>query len=480
MFFCSRGYYGSCLFSIEIPFSWVFSFFFMIIRFFYLLAFLGDFGFTLIFTFVFWFCLLDLVNGLYLTSVFISDLLRFGIIFLTVLVFFLMLLSSSFDFFKSNNWLSFLSILTVFFVFLVLVFLCRRFILFYLVFEIAVVPIFIVIIGWGYRINRSQSAVYMFLYTFLFSIPFLFFLLLIYSIGSGIEFPLLFYTTSMGFSGFLFWFMFVLVFIVKLPVFMLHLWLPKAHVEAPLLGSIVLAGVLLKLGGYGIYKRIVFFSSDFSNFSFSLAGFSLMGGCLVAFLCLRQVDLKRLVAYSSIVHISPVFGVFLITGFYGLSGGWIIIFSHGLCSACLFFVLNLSYMKLGRRRYLVNRGGLLFLPFLSFTWLLFCVVNMGFPPSFNFYSELLIVLRVFSFRYYYIFFIFFLMLFRGFYRVILYLFYNHGVKKFMQNLTVISIKDMMVAFFSLFFLFLFVVYMYLVLCLFILVCGIENFIGQFC
>lgn len=328
----------------------------------------------------------------------------------------------------------------------------------------AVVPIFVVVIGWGYRANRLQAALYMFLYTFLASIPFLVFLLYFQLGGYSFIFSQVFYSFFNGLVGSFFWFIFCLVFIVKLPIFFFHLWLPKAHVEAPLLGSIILAGVLLKLGGYGLFKIIEFSYQDFLNLTPILGAFFLIGGCVIGFICIRQIDLKSLVAYSSVVHIAPTALAIFLVNYYGVLGSIMIIFSHGLCSSCLFFILNLSYAKLMRRRYLLNRGGLFFLPFFSFIWLLFCVTNMGFPPTFSFFSELFIIVEVFSYSYFFLFFVFLIMLLRGFYRIMLYIFYNHGGKKFFFNFLLSSIKDNIVVLLSLFYLFLFVFYFLLVLC----------------
>jgi len=140
--------------------------------------------------------------------------------------------------------------------------------------------------------------------------------------------------------------------------------LPKAHVEASVAGSIILAGLILKLGGYGLLRVIILFDVNFINKGVMML--RLIGGVLVSLVCLRQIDIKSLVAYSSVAHIGLVISGVITINSWGFTGALVVIVAHGLTSSGLFCLANCSYERIERRVLLINKGILNIIPIISF------------------------------------------------------------------------------------------------------------------
>nr|YP_010385515.1 NADH dehydrogenase subunit 4 [Halotydeus destructor]UPN63259.1 NADH dehydrogenase subunit 4 [Halotydeus destructor] len=274
-----------------------------------------------------------------------------------------------------------------------------NFFLFYIMFELVVIPTFFLIMGWGYSVERFQAAMYMFMFTLVGSLPFFLFLLKFYLMGVILNYEYMyFYVSACCFNSF-WWFFSTLVFMIKFPIYFFHIWLPKAHVEAPVSGSMILAAVLLKLGGYGFFKLSYFFHMSSMGWTPLFFSLSLFGSFYISMGCLRQSDLKSLVAYSSVSHMGPTFCSILSLSYLGWSGSFFMMISHGICSSGLFYGLGLMYNRWSSRSFLVLKGLMLTSPVMSFWWFAMCAGNMACPPSINFFSELMMFFSLVSWEF---------------------------------------------------------------------------------
>nr|YP_010164051.1 NADH dehydrogenase subunit 4 [Macromedaeus distinguendus]QRK27340.1 NADH dehydrogenase subunit 4 [Macromedaeus distinguendus] len=324
------------------------------------------------------------------------DYITYIMIFLSFWIMSLVILSSQ----KVKNLMNFNSsfiIVNLLLLFsLVVTFSSTDYLLFYISFEMSLIPTLILILGWGYQPERIQAGVYMLFYTLAFSLPLLGSLLFLFQSSGSLTIMIMEPESHLINENLIWYFCSVWAFLVKLPMYMFHLWLPKAHVEAPVAGSMILAGVLLKLGGYGLIRILVIFQPMSGMFCWLWMSLGLVGGAYISFMCLRQVDMKSLIAYSSVAHMSLVLCGLMNLSMWGLSGGVIVMVGHGLCSSGLFCLANIVYERISSRSLVVGKGLLSFMPSMGLWWFLLSVSNMASPPSLNLLGEISLIVSIVS------------------------------------------------------------------------------------
>nr|YP_010234485.1 NADH dehydrogenase subunit 4 [Meroles squamulosus]QTA72651.1 NADH dehydrogenase subunit 4 [Meroles squamulosus] len=282
---------------------------------------------------------------------------------------------------------------------LIMTFTTSELILFYILFETTLIPTLVVITRWGNQLERLNAGLYFLFYTLMSSLPLLISLLYFnttYSHTSMLMFFLHPPSLALTKSYHLLWLASLLALLVKLPLYGLHLWLPKAHVEAPIAGSMVLAAILLKLGGYGLIRIFPLLQLNPPNMMLPIMVLALWGILMTSSICLRQTDLKALIAYSSISHMGLVIAAIFCQTPWGISGAMTLMVAHGLTSSALFSLANTNYERAHTRTLLLLRGLQIALPLMSTWWFLTSLANMAMPPSTNLIGELTIIAALFN------------------------------------------------------------------------------------
>ena len=375
---------------------------------------------------------------IYYIEIFNLDLISMRILLLSLYILILIKLSQFISNYLKRLFIMFLMLNLR----LIFSFSTNNIIMFYFFFEWSLIPIFFIVVGWGYQLERIKSRFYLLIYTLFASLPLLIFIIILMNLYGSLSINFV-YLNTLLFNYNIYMFIIIISFMVKFPMFFFHQWLPKAHVEAPVGGSIILAGILLKLGGYGLIRMLMFI--NYRNLILLLILFSLIGGSLLRIVCLINRDMKVIIAYSSVVHIALIIINILSKNFWRINGTIIIILAHGVCSSGIFSCANIIYERSHSRRIMLNKAKLNLFPIISRFWFLLCMANFGGPFTYNLLGEILLIINLNSIRSLILIIIMIISFFSATYSIILYSNLQQGTNNnLIYNISNFSLRELLI------------------------------------
>nr|YP_010274873.1 NADH dehydrogenase subunit 4 [Pseudocoladenia dea]UJV31558.1 NADH dehydrogenase subunit 4 [Pseudocoladenia dea] len=351
------------------------------------------------------------------------DMISYGLILLSIWICSLMIMASE-KLYKYIYYIEFFLFNMIFLmIMLYLTFSTMNLFMFYMFFEGSLIPTLLLIIGWGYQPERIQAGMYLLFYTLFVSLPLL---MGIFYIFNEMNCMMFYFMKFYDYNLFLLYLSMILAFLVKMPMYFVHMWLPKAHVEAPVSGSMILAGIMLKLGGYGLLRVLMFMQNVACKMNFIWIIISLVGSFYISLKCLCQVDMKSLIAYSSVAHMGLVIGGIMTMNYWGYMGSYTLMIGHGLCSSGMFCLANINYERLNSRSLYMNKGMMNFMPSLSLWWFLLLSAAMAAPPSLNLIGEISLINSLVSWSWMSMIMLMMISFFSASYSLYLYSYSQHG------------------------------------------------------